>query len=184
MASGPVRFNQRPRFGVDPARELLLKQRFTQRGVGLLLDAAQKLGGDGHHGRETQPAQAEMGQRRGQFHKIARGQIAAAQLFANQGDGGIAANNRAVEIEQRADSRPFGGVLNGAQQGFERSTHAASSPISLYSPMPYPAQTKQGRPLAAQRVRKCFLCVSRGNPNRDENGVFEVLLKPIPKEAC
>ena len=90
MTFGPMRFDQRPGFGVDPACDLLPEQRFAQRHVGLLLDASKELGRDGHHGGETQLAQAEMGQRRGKFYKIARGQVAAPQLFANKWDGGIA----------------------------------------------------------------------------------------------
>jgi hypothetical protein len=58
--------------------------------------------------REAQIAKAEAGHGAGELQEIAHRQVAATQLLADEGDRGVAGNDRTVEVENRTDFRALG----------------------------------------------------------------------------
>jgi len=90
VALGLVRGDQGARLRVDEPCELPVEERLAKLDVALLVDAAEELRGDRHHAGEAEAADAEAAHGAGQLEEIAHGQVAAAQLLADERDGRVA----------------------------------------------------------------------------------------------
>ena len=84
---GLVCFYECARFRVDEAGDLFGIQLSSHLVIGLFLNATHELGVDGHHAREPHIAEPKIGHGPHQFDKLAHGQIAAFELFADKGCG-------------------------------------------------------------------------------------------------